>query len=345
VTVLRYCPYAEQMCVFDISAAAEVAGAPAATSAAPVAANAFLNTDALDRALTTLQEAAASATPTAPAPRTRSPIWALLAGLVVAVLGVGVVVRFALRLSAHLSQAAGQLWSVAAGKTPAGAEMAAVSEIAMLQRALDAVAQSAPALAERATLDEQRRARIDEVARTLSDAAGDRDLSRRLRGHPGDDAGVLAVLDGANRLLEAVDHAVLRWQSHASAASIDEAGLRAIETRAEGLKPLPTLMADVAERLLRTAAIADMPERAARDLKTLGAALGERSKTARTLVDALLLGIAAGDSAERQRAALGQLQQELSHMKTSATAPERIAALKDLPPAEINARRVAVDRP
>jgi hypothetical protein len=60
-------------------------------------------------------------------------------------------------------------------------------------------------------------------------------------------------------------------------------------------------------------------------------------------MDALLLDLATERPQARHDDALSLLKDELKAFRTSETAPERVAALKDLPPAEIG-ERVAGDR-
>ncbi len=342
VHIMRRCLAGELLCLVDIvPVASAAASAPAPTAAAAVAAP---TDDALLAAIDA-EEAkfrAAPATKTASGsvvvPTTRvPPTGGTALGIAIALLLGGLLATRLARLGSLVAAAGHRVRALVAGRAGA-APSGLPAELAALHTAIDEAAIALGDVRHRADIDESRRTRLVDVASAL-ERAKERSTSRVLP-NASDDASLAAVVEAANKLLDTYEARVLRWKSHAETALAPPAHSK-VEERAQALAPIPPLLVEVAQRLLRVARLPELqPAKAKDELNAVGEALAQRGRTAQTLVDQLLLDAATDRPGSAPSAALSALRQELGALTPSSSAPATVAALRDLPVDQI-AQRMA----
>ncbi len=329
VRVLRRCVAGEHLCLVDIEAHDD--GGPAARARFDAV------VDAEQSKLEAWTPPAPPAPPALPAapPLPLSPAAAVAAGAALALL-LAAALAFRLRaVGGAVLAAAARLRAVSAGSPREAPAATLPEEIAALERAVDEAAAALGDAGARAALDKRRAARAEAVAAGLTEARTR--LDARVAADDADDAALAALVTAANALVESFEARVVRWQSHAGVIAAPPA-ISDVETRAQALVPLPGLMLEAAQRLLRVARAPGVPPKIVEELASVGRALAERGKNAQTLVDQLLLDAATDRKGERPVGALEALRAELSALAPAPAAPTAVAALQDLPPAEIAKR-------
>lgn len=351
VHIMRRCLAGELLCLVDIVPVASAASAPpaatalpAAKDAAPVVAPAVPVGDTLLAAIDA-EEAKVRAAPVAAGvpgvtivPTTRvPPSGGVALGVAIALLLGGLLATRLARLGSLVAAAGHRVRALVAGRAGA-APNGLPAELAALHTAIDEAALALGDVRHRADIDESRRTRLVDVASAL-DRAKERSTSRVLP-NANDDASLASVVASANKLLDTYEARVLRWKSHAEVALAPAAHSK-VEERAQALAPIPPLLVEVAQRLLRVARLPELqPAKAKDELNAVGEALAQRGRTAQTLVDQLLLDAATDRPGSGPAAALSALRQELGALTPSSSAPATVAALRDLPIDQI-AQRMA----
>ncbi len=313
---LRYCPYAETLCVVDI------ASVPAVTPVATIA----LDTRALSVAVDALHAPAQVAAPA------RKP-WTLALAMAAGALAVVVALR--------LRQLARDLDVVALHARAPLVKALAPPATPEARQLLQAMAHAGSTFASAAATDAlhaRRRERVVALAQHIHLCATGGDLRARIATDADDDAGLLALVDAANGLVETHEQRIARLRSHVQQLAVPSGTAPDVQRRIEALMPLPALFAEAATRLSRLATSASTP-RAADELDTLASALGERAKTTRVLLDALALELATRPASPAAEA-LALLQAELHAVRASSDIMVVARSLSDLSPAQI-AKRVA----
>jgi hypothetical protein len=372
VRVLRRCVAGELLCLLDLEpadspafAAVAPAGAPAPAPApapalaegapAPGAAASSSDAPASAAAAALLQLAeverklvagpASPAGPAGPSGGAATIVPPLAGGLLGVLLALALSLPLALRLArtgVSISRAASRLR--AAGRPAPAAVAPLPAELADLERAIDEALAALGDAAARASREERRRARAAALAQAIDEARGRFPASAELSplhaaALEDDDASFAEVAAAARRLLESFERRVVRWKSHLEVVAAPPA-VSQVEERAQAVAPLPGLLGEAAVRILRVARLPEVPERAVAELTTLGEALAARGRTAQTLIDQLLLDAVTDRPGQRPAQALDELRAELAALAPAPSPPTVLAALGDLPPAEV-ARRLA----
>jgi hypothetical protein len=330
VRVLRRCLAGELLCLVDIVPRP----APALASAMGADAALLALLDSEERRV----RAPTFATAPSPSPagrRTTLSAWAGVGGggILALVLGGALALRLA-RTGSHVAAAAARIRALAAGRA-GRAPVDIPHELAALHAAIDEHASALGDAREQADVDDARRRRMAELGMALK-RAQDRS-AERVSAHADDDAATMAIVDAVNALLESVEARVVRWKSHADAALAPAAHSR-VEGRAQAIAGVPALLTNVAQRLQRLARFPGLSPQVLEELNTLADGLARRGRAAQTLVDQLLKEAAADRRGDEASAALSSLHHELSALSPSVPVHTTVAALRDLPVAELASR-------
>ena len=297
ITLVRRCLPKEDFCIVDVD---------------PLLVLPSIDLAGLRQQVDALQQPSAPspAAPPAPtpAPTPAPPLWPLPAPLplVLVALAVAVGLGVALRLrkvAAAIVSAALRLRAGLGGR-PVAAGAALTAEIDELERAIDAALAAVGVHADHLLVEDERRARLLATADVL-DAAKTRGGVERVAAATADDVVTARMVQSANGLLDALDERTRRLK-----VLVEDAG------RATGNSN--RVLAAAAQRIMRLVRLPGLAPAVAAELTSLGNAMGARVGPS-TAFDAL-----AAEMAPLMASSSGPLDQI-----------ETIAALRDLPPAEI----------
>lgn len=344
VHIMRRCLAGELLCLVDIEESAaparSVASVAPATPGEAATPSASVDADGALLALLDAEERKARSAVVPPLASTRASPWAGagIGVLLALLLGTALAARLA-RVGSLVTSAAHRVRALAAGRSGA-APAAGPVELAALHAAIDECAGALGDARARADAEDARRQRLAALGAALH--AAREHSAERVVAADDDDASTAAVVAAANALLESFEARVIRCQSHLDVVEgASELGrLAAVEARAQALAGVPPLLVDVAQRLLRLARMPELAPKAKDELNAVGEALAARGRTAQALVDQLLLDAASARPSDAPQAALASLRQELHGLSAHVPVHTTLAALRDLPIAEL-AQRVS----